>query len=463
MQIIHHGGHEGVTGSCHELLYADSRSVLIDCGMFQGLDARGRESMEIDFPLDAVQALILTHVHIDHIGRIPYLFEAGFHKPIYCTKPTAKLMPIMLEDAMRLGITRNRKVIKEFLDNLRNLIRPIPYGKWTHLQSGKWRTEEPSDEEQSPNDLEFRFQPAGHILGSSYVEAQFGKERYVFSGDLGSRGTPILNDPLSPGRADVLVLESTYGDRNHEGRESRLHRLEAILCETMQKRGVTIIPAFSLGRTQELLYELNLIMESIGHKTQCTLLHQIDVIVDSPLAIKLTDIYEQMREFWDEEARQVLTVDNQPLVFKNLIEVDRGGDHRQTINYLLKSGKPAIVIAGSGMCTGGRVVDYLKEFLGRENTDVVFVGFQGAGTLGSKIQNCQDGKGKVWIDHQEVEVKAKTYTLSGYSAHADQSDLLRFVQGIPTKPSEIRLVHGEATAKVALAEKLTGLGYNVIY
>ena len=230
----------------------------------------------------------------------------------------------------------------------------------------------------------------------------------------------------------------------------------------MENRGITIIPAFSLGRTQELLYEMNLIMEEIGHKTQCSLLKQIDVIIDSPLALKLTDIYEQLREFWDEEAHQVLTVDKQPLVFKNLVEIDRGGDHRQTLNYLQKSGKPAIVIAGSGMCTGGRVVDYLKAFLGRENTDVVFVGYQGAGTLGCEIQNCQGGQGKVWIDRQEFEVKAKTYTLSGYSAHADQSDLIRFVEGIPIKPREIRLVHGETAAKAALSEKLTTLGYNVI-
>ena len=461
MQITHHGGHLGVTGSCHELHFTDSRSVLIDCGMFQGQDARGRDGMEIDFPLDDVQALILTHVHIDHIGRIPYLLDAGFNKPIYCTKPTAKLLPIMLEDAMRLGITRNRRVIKDFLEDLRRFIRPIQYGKWTNLQTGKSHDVQPSSDDGTQHGLEFRFQPAGHILGSSYVETNYGAERYVFSGDLGSRCTPILNEPRSPERADVLVLESTYGDRIHEGRETRLHRLESILCETIQNQGITIIPAFSLGRTQELLYELNLIMEDIGHKTQCTLLKQIDVIVDSPLAIKLTDIYEQMREFWDEEASEVLTVDNQPLVFKNLVEIDRGGDHRETLSYLQKSGRPAIVIAGSGMCTGGRVVNYLKAFLGLENTDVVFIGYQGIGTLGRAIQNCQGGQGKVWIDHQEFEVKAKIYTLSGYSAHADQSDLLRFVQGIPVKPNEIRLVHGEAPAKAALAEQLRNLGYNV--
>jgi metallo-beta-lactamase family protein len=458
MHITHHGGHRGVTGSCHELHFTDSQSVLIDCGMFQGQDARDRDDLRIEFPLDDVQALILTHVHIDHIGRIPYLLDAGFNKPIYCTRPTAKMIPIMLEDAIRLGITRNRRVIKEFMDDLQRLIRPIPYGKWTNLINGKSR-DELTD---SKRGLEFRFKHAGHILGAAYVEADYQDERIVFSGDLGSRCTPIMKDPKSPERADILVLESTYGDRIHEGRETRLHRLESILCETMQNHGVTIIPAFSLGRTQELLYELNQIMENIGHKTQCTLLKQIDVIVDSPLALKLTDIYEQLEEFWDEEAHEVLSVDKQPLVFKNLLEINRGSEHRDTIKYLLSSGKPAIIIAGSGMCTGGRVVDYLKAFLGRENTDVLFVGFQGAGTPGRAIQNCQGGQGKVWLDHEEIEVKAKTYTLTGYSAHADQNDLLHFVNGIPVKPREIRLVHGEETAKTALAEKLRSLEYNVI-
>ena len=413
--------------------------------------------MQIDFPFDDVQALILTHVHIDHIGRIPYLLEAGFNKPIYCTKPTAKMLPIMLEDAMRLGITRNRRLIKEVLDDIKRLVCPLPYGVWTNTLNGKSHDELT----HSKSGLEFRFQHAGHILGAAYVETDFNDQRYVFSGDLGSRCTPIMRDPISPERADVLVLESTYGDRIHEGRETRLHRLESILCETMQNRGTTIIPAFSLGRTQEILYELNLIMEEIGHKTQCTLLKQIDVIVDSPMALKLTDIYEQLEEYWDEEANEVLSVDRQPLVFKNLFEVHSGGDHREVMEHLQKSGKPAIIIAGSGMCTGGRVVDYLKAFLGRVNTDVLFVGFQGEGTPGRAIQNCQSGQGKVWLDHQEIQVKAKTHTLTGYSAHADQHDLVRFVEGIVVKPSEIRLVHGESSAKAALGEKLRGLGYNV--
>lgn len=448
MQIVHHGGHTGVTGSCHQLFLSDTRSVLVDCGMFQGTDARKRNGeMEIDFPLDGVEGLVLTHVHIDHVGRIPHLFDAGFNKPIYCTKPTAKMLPIMLEDAMRLGITRNRQVIKAFLSDLKQLLHPMKYGEWKNLGGAS----------------QFRFQPAGHILGSAYVEFDQEDERYVFSGDLGSRCTPILKEPRSPERADVLVLESTYGDRIHEGRETRLHRLETILCETLANHGVTIVPAFSLGRTQELLFELNMILEGIGHETQCSMLKRIDIIVDSPLALKLTDIYDSMQEFWSEEAHQVLSVDNQPFIFKNLVEIDSGADHRETVKYLLKSGRPAVVIAGSGMCTGGRVVDYLKAFLGRETTDVLFVGYQGLGTPGRAIQECSEGKCAVDIDRMQIDVKAKTYTLTGYSAHADQSDLIRFVEGIPVKPREIRLVHGEEPAKTILAEKLSALGYQVTW
>ncbi len=446
MQITHHGGNEGVTGSCHQLHFSDENSVLIDCGSFQGRDARRVDGREIHFPLDGIEALVLTHVHIDHVGRIPYLLEAGFHKPIYCTPPTARFLSIMLEDSIRLGITRNKKVITQILKEVKELVRPVPYEKWQKLSHG----------------ASFQFRPAGHILGSAYVEFDHGDERYVFSGDLGSRCTPILKQPASPDRADVLVLESTYGDRLHEGRETRRSRLESILCETMKNRGVTIIPAFSLGRTQELLWELNQIMEGIGHRTQCTMLKAIDIIVDSPMALKLTDIYEQMQEYWSEEANETLTVDNQPMVFENLVEIDDAGESRGTIEYLKRSGRPAIVIAGSGMCTGGRVVEYLKQFIERPTTDIVFVGYQAIGTLGRKIQDCHGGKCSVSIDHQSCKVLAKTHTLTGYSAHADQEDLIRFVQGMAQKPGEIRLVHGEYEARLVLADRLNALGYKTI-
>ncbi len=444
MHITHHGGHLGVTGSCHQLHLTETRSLLVDCGLFQGADARGREDMEIDFSLDGIQSLIVTHVHIDHIGRIPYLLEKGFRGPIYCSRPTAHLMPIMLEDAIQLSITRNKRLIKEFLGDLKQRLRPIPYGRWEKIDGG----------------VEMRLTPAGHVLGSAVVDVDFGGERFVFSGDIGSRCTPLLNEPVSPERADMLVLESTYGDRLHEGREDRVHRLEAILCHTMENRGVTIIPAFSLGRTQELLYEMNRILEGIEFKRTCSLIDNIEVIVDSPMALKLTDIYHEMQEFWGDEAQRILTIDNQPLIFKNLVEIDHSGEHKGLVEHLLRTRKPAIVIAGSGMCSGGRVMNYLKAFLGKETTDVIFVGYQAVGTLGRQIQEATKGS-SVKIDHQDIPVRARVHTISGYSAHADQSDLLRFVQGMKQKPGEIRLVHGEESARHVLRGKLEELGYKV--
>jgi metallo-beta-lactamase family protein len=448
MHVTHHGGHLGVTGSCHQVHLNANHSILVDCGSFQGRDAKKRrESPEIDFPLDGIDALLLTHVHIDHVGRIPYLLEAGFHKPIYCTPPTAQFLPIMLEDAIRLGITRNKKIIANVLKSVRELIQPIPYGKWHGLGA------------QS----EFRFSPAGHILGSAGIEIRNKDQWIALSGDIGSRCTPILNPPVPPQRADLLILESTYGDRFHEGRETRVERLEAILLDTLENRGVTLIPAFSLGRTQELLFELNQVIEGIGKKHGHSALGAYDIIVDSPMAIKLTDIYEQMQPYWSEEAREILSVDKQPFVFSNLIEIDHAGESRGNIEYLKRSGRPAIIIAGSGMCSGGRIMDYLKTFLHQPNTDILFVGYQAVGTTGRAIQECNQGKCSVRIDQREYPVRAKTHTLSGYSAHADQSDLLAYVQAIPNKPQEIRLVHGEESAKQTLKEKLQSLGYQVDY
>jgi metallo-beta-lactamase family protein len=348
----------------------------------------------------------------------------------------------MLEDSIRLGITRNRAVIRDVLGDIKKLLKPLPYGTWEKIGA----------------DLTVRYQPAGHVLGSSYVEIEHDSQRVVFSGDLGSRLTPILDDPKSPERADALVLESTYGNRNHEGREVRLQALDKILCHTMRNKGVTIIPAFSLGRTQELLYEMNRILENIGYRNQCSMLGQIPILVDSPLAKRLTEIYTDMTEFWDAEAKELLSIDDQPLVFKNLIELDGHREHQKMIQRLQSRNQPAIVIAGSGMCVGGRVVNYLKQFLGRESTDVVFIGYQAEGTPGRVIQS---GRSTVRLDGRYYPIRAKVHTLTGYSAHADQSDLLKFVQGIPEKPKEIRLVHGEALAQKGLREKLEGLGYRV--
>ena len=442
MQLTHHGGHDGVTGSCHQLTFDSGRALLVDCGLFQGDDAKRHPNLEIEFPLDAIEALLLTHVHIDHVGRLPYLMAAGFKGPIYCTKPTAKLLPLVIEDALKIGFTRNRRMIEAFQDAVADRLRPLEYGTWNDVFDG----------------VQIRLSPAGHILGSCYIELDAEGQRVVFSGDLGAPHAPLLKDPSAPERADLLVLESTYGDKNHQGRTERQDTLERILRKTLDDKGVTIVPAFSLGRTQELLYEMNGIFERLQDQEGRSIMKAVDVIVDSPMASKFTELYQGLEEYWDAEAQQLLKYDDQPLVFENLTTIGDHSEHQSTLDYLDKSNLPAVIIAGSGMCSGGRVMNYLKRFLGEANTDVVFVGYQGRGTPGRDIQAKRD---HVQLDGQEYAIRASVHSISGYSAHADQTNLLDFIRNMQQPPAEVALVHGEEEPKAALAKEIEQLGITV--
>ncbi|MCO8125094.1 MBL fold metallo-hydrolase [Stieleria sp. TO1_6] len=442
MQLIHHGGYDGVTGSCHQLSLDSGDTLLVDCGLFQGTDARRHPDLEINFAIDRLQALLLTHIHIDHVGRLPYLMAAGFSGPIYCSRPTAEMLPLAMEDAIKIGFTHKQRMIDAFLDTLKSQLRPLDYGEWQAILP----------------DASIRLQPAGHILGSCYFEVQADGKRVVFSGDLGAPHAPLLSDPVSPEKADILVLESTYGDKCHEGRDHRQETLERVLRQTLDNKGVTIIPAFSLGRTQELLYEMNGIFERLHHSHGASVMKSVDVIVDSPLAARFTEVYEQLQPYWDDEAQQVLKYDDHPLVFENLTTIMDHDEHVSTLDYLEKSDLPAIVIAGSGMCTGGRVVNYLKRFLSHPNADILFVGYQGSGTPGRDIQS---GRDSVELDGKTYPIRAAIHSISGYSAHADQQNLIDFVSGMPSPPGEVVLVHGETQPKQVLMQKLQQLGIRV--
>ena len=443
MRLTHHGGRHGVTGSCHELRLDNGGGILIDCGVFQGEDARMHPDLHVTFPVDHLQAMVLTHAHIDHVGRLPYLLSAQCRAPVYCTLPTARLLPLILEDALRIGFTRNERLIQGFLRRVKSVLRPVPCQVWHEVAEG----------------LKIRLKPAGHILGSAYVEVEADGQRVVFSGDLGATYAPLLYAPRSPYGADVVVLESTYGNRLHEGRRERRRRLQEVLERTLENRGTTLIPAFSLGRTQELLYELNGIMGRIARTRRASLLKDVDVIVDSPLAARFTEVYGDCARFWDAEAQRRLSYGDHPLVFDDLMTVNSHEDHKWTVGYLQRRKVPAIVIAGSGMCTGGRIVNYLKALLGEPTTDVLFIGYQGRGTPGRAIQS---GSRSVKLDGKRYPIRAKVQTLSGYSAHADQNNLVNFVRRMRRPPKEVVLVHGESPAKRALARKLRALGVKAL-
>ena len=463
MEILHHGAAKGVTGSCHRLQLDADHAYLIDCGLFQGDEARPDpepwpegvapprptiagpsdfERHQIEFDIDDVRALIVTHVHIDHVGRLPYLLAAGFRGPIYCSVPSARLLPLVIEDALRVGFTRNAQLIEGTLAQMVRQIIPLDYASWQPLPSPA----------QTP--VRVRLQRAGHILGSAYVEFDVGRgrgsRRVVFSGDLGAPWAPLLPAPKPPQRADVIVLESTYGDRQHEDRRHRRDRLEAAIDHALADGGTVMIPAFSIGRTQELLYEL----EGLIHDRRSKRWRDLEVIVDSPLAARFTAVYRELKPYWDAEAHRRLRAGRHPLSFDNLYTVDSHEDHERTVSYLAASGRPAVVIAASGMAAGGRIVNYLKAMIGEPRNAVLFVGYQARGTPGHRIQRVGAKQGRVTLDGESHRIRAQVATISGYSAHADQADLVRFVTGMRRLPGEVRLIHGERRAMQALRKAL---------
>ena len=305
-----------------------------------------------------------------------------------------------------------------------------------------------------------RLQPAGHILGSAYVEmdARHGSEthRALFSGDLGAPYTPLLPAPRSPLAADTVVMESTYGDRLHESRRLRRERLRALCEKVFADQGTLLVPAFSIGRTQELLYELEEIIHHHGSRAVARGLpwKQVDIVVDSPLAADFTAGYVRLREHWDREARRKLTQGRHPLAFEQVTTIADHATHLRAVEALARTHRPAIVIAASGMCSGGRIVDYLKAMLGDPRHDVLFCGYQAAGTPGRDIQTYGPRGGWVELDGRRFDIRAGVHTLGGYSAHADQKNLLDFIGRMKTKPRQVRLIHGDDEAKQVLAALL---------
>jgi metallo-beta-lactamase family protein len=380
-----------------------------------------------------VDYLFLTHAHIDHIGRVPELVQKGFRGEIITTEPTKFLLKPMLDDAMSFSALSERET-RELSTTIEDLSWDFEYGELFELKQG----------------VRFKLGRAGHILGSCWVRFEDGDRGWsvVFSGDLGAKETPLLPDPDIPDACDLLILESTYGDTIHEERRHRGEKLGKVLTRALKDGGKVFVPAFALGRSQELIYEMDRLFSGAElHKSR------VPVFLDSPLGLEVTKIYSRLRGFWDKEAKELLRSGDDPLDFERLYGV---GDHRAHRGLLEMDG-PAVIIAGSGMCMGGRIIDHLKSGIEDSRNDILFVGYQARGTLGRDLLECSHGKGGfVRVAGERLEVKAKVHNLSGYSAHADQRELLEWAEAV--RPGRAKLVHGEAGPREALGKKLGAQG-----
>ena len=439
-KVVHHGGANGVTGSCHEWQFSHNSSILIDCGLFQGTDVNHKD-LNFTFDISHIEALILTHCHIDHVGRLPWLIAAGYRGPIFCSIPTATLLPLILEDSLQIQIPDQEHLITQTIHRIKKQLVPLEYREAFHFKN--------RDEAL----VDICLQNAGHILGSAYVELTYRNRTTVFSGDLGTGGSYINPELSSPAKAHELILESTYGDRNHQNQMSRKDQLKDIMMRSLENGGPIIIPAFSLGRTQEILA----IICEIKEEADLTLEidepwedQKLPVILDSPLASKITYAFRRLRPYWNDSQ-----VSKNPFSFKSFAMVQNYREHKAVIQHLKQSMQPAIIIAASGMCQGGRIMEYLETFLNVPEADLVFVGYQAEGTLGRSILNGLPGD-QHRVNNQLITASAQIHKISGFSAHADQQELIEFIANIPVTPEIIRLVHGESRSKRVLKNTIEG-------
>ena len=448
MNITFCGAARTVTGSCH-LVEAVGKKFLIDCGMFQGRLTDQMLNYE-DFPFDinTIDFVILTHAHIDHSGRIPKLYKAGYTNPIYCTNATKDLCSIMLADSGHIQEKEIEWVNRKRMRAGKKPTEPM-YTAQDGIDSIKLFEGLNYEEEVKINkDLKFRLVDAGHMLGSAIVEIYFkenGKqEKIVFTGDLGNKNMPIINDPTYIEDADHLIMESTYGDRLHGEINDQSAEFIDIIFKTIERGGNLIIPSFAVGRTQELLYELNKYSAIKGVKEK---LSKIPVYVDSPLAVNATKVFEANPEYYDEDALRYLLKGDNPLDFENL-HFAITSEESKALN---EDGIPKIIISASGMCEVGRIKHHLKHNLYRPESTILFVGFQAEGTLGKKILS---GERLVKIFGEEIAVNAEIRYLDAFSGHADKNGLLDWVDKMAEKPKNIFLVHGEYSGQLALKNTL---------
>ena len=448
MKIQFFGATKLVTGSCY-LITTNSYKLLLDCGMFQGHEELEQLNYS-DFPFNPkdIDFLVLSHAHIDHSGRIPKLVKDGFKGKIITTKATYDLCKIMLLDSGHIHESdadwENRKRIRSG----KGQIEPLYTSEDANQSLRFFENYLYGQKIQIREDLVIRFKDAGHVLGSSIVELWITENKntikIVFSGDLGMKNKPILRDPELVDDADYLILESTYGNRCHETPEKRVQKLTDIINKTVERGGTVIIPSFAVGKTQELIYELN---EYYEYNQDIETFMRIPVYIDSPMAISATRVFlDHAYSFNEKTKQQILNGDN-PFEFENLNYVKNQDESIRLNNYTF----PKVIISSSGMCTAGRVRHHLKHNLWKKENSVVFVGYQAEGTTGRLIK---DGLKTVNILGEEVVVEAEVHNIEGFSGHADQNGLMDWLGSFKNLPKKVFLVHGEEDSSKGLADSI---------
>jgi metallo-beta-lactamase family protein len=450
-----YGADRQVTGSCHGV-EVNGKRALVDCGMYQGSD-NGSEQ-DFAFEPSRIDCVIITHAHIDHSGRLPLLVKSGYGGSIYATDATCSLLGIMLRDSARIQEAEagwksrknkrsgSREEEPEFTvrdaERVLELLVPCKYGDMIRPFDG----------------MEFRFTDAGHLLGSAFAEMWLSeggaRKKIVFSGDIGNLDQPIIKDPQYIKRADIVVMESTYGYKNHEPSVGGAADLAKIIDGTLARGGNVIFPAFAVGRTQELLY----LFREIKERGLVKSAPDFPVYVDSPLASAATRIYDvdpsAAREYLDAAALAILTAGVSPLRFGNLHIIETSEESK----LLNDDRTPKVIVSSSGMCEAGRIRHHLKHNLWRRECAVVFTGFQAAGTLGRTLV---DGVvRRVTIYGEQISVQCRVFSFRNLSAHADRDGLLKWIGAFAPKPERVFVVHGEASNCVAFAETLGGLGHS---
>ena len=455
MKITFLGAAKTVTGS-NFLVEAAGKKFLVDCGMYQGKTAEEMENSDpFLYDVSEIDFMVLTHAHIDHSGRIPKLYNEGYRNKVYATKATCDLCSIMLPDSGHIQEVeiewKNRKRMREGKENLPPLYTAEDAYKCLEI----FEPVQYDDIVEVDDNISIRFNDAGHMLGSAIIEiwaTEDGKTtKAVFTGDLGNNDLPLLDAPTMISSADYLVMESTYGNRLHVRNDDKAEMFLDIVSETLDKGGRVIIPSFAVGRTQEILYEIDKLKEEYGQDPEFYEKYKkvmnVPVYVDSPLAISATEVFKKNTELFEEEIKKKIISGDHPLEFPGL-KFTQTAEESKELNM---STEPSIIISASGMCEVGRIKHHLKHNLWDPTSTILFVGYQAPGTLGRSIV---EGAEKVKVFGEEIAVNARVEYIEGFSGHADQTWLLNFVNSFTNPPKHIFLVHGEPEGQEELKNKI---------